>query len=110
MQFILGAIGFILIAGILAFRKWSDIPIRYDSTFHCEVCGSYTPHTCTAYKDIEYRTCKRCGTHTTWEPQGKTLEQTGSERPDVTKEGFDFKRQNPRKYRKRRKSDEEDDE
>jgi hypothetical protein len=90
-------------------KDWSDLPIRFDRPARCERCGSITLHTVTEYKDEEIRTCTRCKTRTIIKfDEGA---ETGREArtPDTGKEEADFKRAAKRKYRPR-KRDEEDEE
>jgi hypothetical protein len=81
----------------------------YEARFHCDnpsCCDpndlqDKAPHHCVAYKDIEYRTCQRCGTKTEHKPKGKLLITIRIKKEDPTKEESDFKRNNPRKYQPR---------
>jgi hypothetical protein len=90
--------------------KWSDMPVRFDRPMWCDECRATTTHTVTAYKDEEIRTCSRCHTRTIYEVVEGELEETESSKPDASKEDYDFKRRDPRRYRPRKKPGEEDEE
>ena len=86
--------------------SWSDLPIPYVGIFECQKCQRMTPHTCVAYKDVEYRTCVICRTHTEWTkvPAEKFLQKTGEDKSADWKNRDDERRTNPRKYRPRLKA------
>lgn len=86
------------------YGQWSDLPIKYDSLFLCTHCNCITLHNCTAYKDIEYRVCTKCHERTDWLPNGsRQLRLESARHSDSWKPDFDFKRNNPRKYKPRNK-------
>lgn len=79
-----------------------ELPIKYDSMFQCDHCNCYVMHQCTAYKDVEYRVCTKCGQRTTWKPEGHHLEETETKKDDARwQEDVDFKRNSERKYKPR---------
>ena len=96
-----------------------DRPRRYSNADHdrhdivvpnhfCEVCQDTLPHDVNAYPDIEFRRCHKCHTETTWIPIGKKqMARIEQKVEDRSKPDSDFKRTNPRKYKKQKGADEE---
>jgi hypothetical protein len=91
----------------------SHLPIKHDDPMYCQNCGmEHIIHNRTLYNEYdeetgrkigvtEYRRCTRCGMRSTYkyDLDGNVVSEFKKE--DRTKTDYDFKRKDPRTYKKR---------
>lgn len=80
-----------------------DEPVIVTDYRFCHSCQAELKHSIAAYKDIEYHRCLKCHLETAWKPVGRgKLVQIEHRPEDRARQDYDFKRNDPRKYKPRR--------